>query len=356
MEISKKKELLNLILNYDKVRHEKHSEHKNTVGDLLVPGSFKTINSTYWSNDTWLYQNSLPHTAITHLLDSYYQLPERPDLAFNSLWASINSLYSKIALKNAILNNTKVPGDAESIRIALKLIKDVLTHKIKYNENEYEIGSLITDYLEHLPIQSFRFIASFILKGIVINDFNPNYISNQFRTFKSEKRFKFIYDNINVSFGKSYKTLYTVNSTNSDIKLTLNGTTEEEISDNERKSEGLTHRLALFLKELATKRLSYIKKEELSVELSDDEKYLEFIFQTILYSIRNNTLHGNSSARLSSINANSAYVKTSTFTYLYGHLFFSLLLYVSDEVDVQDLEINFSNLQLWKNKYEKLPI
>ncbi|MFB5589545.1 hypothetical protein ACE41I_23080 [Bacillus cereus] len=356
MEISKKKELLNLILNYKKERHEKHLEHKNTVGNLLVPGPFKTINSTYWSDDNWLSSNSLSHTAITHLLDSYYQLPERPDLAFNSLWASINSLYSKIALKNAILNNTKVPGDADSIRIALKLIKKVLTNKIKYNENEYEIRSLITDYLEHLPIQSFRFIASFILKGIVVNDFNPNYISSQFRTFKSEKRFKFIYDNINVSFGKSYKTLYTVNSTNSDIKLTLNGTTEKEIAENRTKSEGLTHQLALFLKELATQRSSYIKKEKISVELSDDEKYLEFIFQTILYSIRNNTLHGNSSARLSSINANSAYVKTSTFTYLYGHLFLSLLLYVSDEVNVQDLEINLSNLQLWKNKYEKLPI
>ncbi|MCH4568225.1 hypothetical protein [Bacillus sp. ES1-5] len=353
MDISKKKELLNLILNYNKEKHEKHLEHKNTVGNLLVPGSFKTINSTHWSDDSWLSQNSLPHTAITHLLDSYYQLPERPDLAFNSLWASINSLYSKLATEHAILNNTKIPGDAESIRIALKLINDVLIHKINYRGNEYEIGSLITNYLEYLPLQTFRFIASFILKGIVVNDFNPKYISSQFRTFKSKERFEFIYNDIYDSFGKSYKILYNVNLTNSDIKLTLNGTTKEEIKNNKRTSEGLTYQLALFLQELAIKRVSYIEKEEISVELSDDEKYLEFIFQTILYSIRNNTLHGNSSARLSSINANSAYLATSTFTYLYGHLFLSLLLYVSNEVKTQDLELNFFNLELWKHKYEQ---
>lgn len=349
MELLKNKQLLSILNNYRKDRHINYFKHKNTVGDLLVPGKFKTIKSKLWNDNVWLSNNTLPQTAITHLLDSYYQLPERPDLAFNSLWTSINSLYSKISIEDSIVRGIKIPGDAESIRTALKQIVSVLDHKISYSGTQFTIRYIIKDYLENFPLQTFHFIASFILKGSVIYDYYPNYISSQFKTFKSEERFQTIYDLINDSYGQSYKNIYTAELTPAGVVLKLNGEDEDQIKKNRVKSEGITHNLAIFLKELAVNRASYIEREELNAQLLDDEKYLEFVFQTTLYSIRNTTLHGNSSARLSSINANSTYLTTSTFTFLYGHLLLSLLLYISNEIDVQDLSINFDNLNLWKN-------
>jgi hypothetical protein len=349
MDFSKKKQLLSLINNYRKESHIKYFEHKNTVGHLLVPGKFKTIKSKLWNDNVWLSNNTLPQTAITHLLDSYYQLPERPDLAFNSLWTSINSVYSKIAIENSIVRGTKIPGDAESIRIACKKIVSVLDHKISYSGTQFTIRYIIKDYLENFPLQTFNFLASFILKGSVIYDHYPNYISSQFKTFKNQERFQTIYEVINDSYGQSYKNIYTADITPSGVELKLNGEDEDQVKKNRVKSEGIIHNLAIFLKELAVKRSAYIEREEIKVQILDDEKYLEFIFQTTLYSIRNTTLHGNSSARLSSINANSTYLTTSTYTFLYGHLLLSLLLYISNEIDIQDLSINLENLNLWKN-------
>ena len=45
--------------------------------------------------------DTITYILKTHLLDSYYCLPERPDMAFTFLWKCMNNIYSTYQRKNS---------------------------------------------------------------------------------------------------------------------------------------------------------------------------------------------------------------------------------------------------------------
>ena len=79
----------------------------------------------------------IPYVLRTHLLDSYYCLPERPDMAFTFLWKCINNTYSNYQRKFSTEVKTK---DAILLQNMSDVIANRLSVKIATTET---IGSLI---------------------------------------------------------------------------------------------------------------------------------------------------------------------------------------------------------------------
>lgn len=63
---------IEILKQYDKNKHIEIFSDKN----------LKHINLKYISSDKWVTDEDIPYVMKTHLLDSYYCLPERPDMAF----------------------------------------------------------------------------------------------------------------------------------------------------------------------------------------------------------------------------------------------------------------------------------
>ncbi len=79
--------------------------------------------------------------------------------------------------------------------------------------------------------------------------------------------------------------------------------------------------------------------------LSGLDRFLQF---NILYAIRNNTLHGKIASRLNSKTANGKSFRASKYIYLLGYMFLSIMLYVSNELELNDLSFNFENIKYLK--------
>lgn len=77
-------DILKLAKNYSKDYHLK-----------LLPYSenniLNKINFLY--DDNWEKQNTYPYEILTYLFDSYYVLPQRPDLSALFCWQAINHSY-----------------------------------------------------------------------------------------------------------------------------------------------------------------------------------------------------------------------------------------------------------------------
>lgn len=98
--------LLQLAENYDKNKHLKSliSTEDNIMKDL-----------TQIFDPAWKITSEIaPVEVISFLVDSYYVMPERPDLASLFMWQAINRLYNEIQLK-AVNSNFESQGDLKGI-------------------------------------------------------------------------------------------------------------------------------------------------------------------------------------------------------------------------------------------------
>ncbi|MEB4869028.1 hypothetical protein P8831_09900 [Priestia megaterium] len=346
---------LELLKNYNKIEHL-NGLYENKANDYVSLKDIKKINNQKWAKNP-----NYPYVTVTHLLDSYYCLPERPDMAFTFLWKSINSVYNKHYLVEAgegqSIGGNKIDGregDGKKLYLMIESISNCLNNSFIYEGNTFIIRDLIDSYVAKMPIKTLRFVANYVLKGLAIdNKLNydgPNanlmkiHLSSQYTTFKSS--FNDLISIIRDTYGQSYLEICFLKSNihNSQIDV--------DTSDRD-KSRRLVHSLAEMLKELLTKKQATFKdtadeeeEDKYTFTFKNDNDYLKFVFNCILYAMRNTSFHGNVASRFNSKTFDKEAITSSTYVYLLGHLFLTLCLYINNELTTQELALNLENLKL----------
>ena len=272
-------DLLELAKNYNKEHH---------ISKLAkTSSSLNRFIQIY--DESWESNNKYPYETITQLLDCYYCLPERPDLASLFGWQAINFLYNQYSLLDASIDRLK-----DTIGI------EKLVAKLYNNYSTYE--PFIKPYILSLTDKTYRYVASYILKGYVMEEVNisSKYINSSYNTFK--KRFKDFFDIIKNSYGEAYKSISSPSLSSTNVNI---GIPEDKI-DNSRK---IIHSFSKALRELVTLGKTNItekndKTKTHEIIFSDKDK-LTFVLFCILYASRCNNFHGNVASRLNSIHADN---------------------------------------------------
>ncbi|TKI11045.1 hypothetical protein, partial [Bacillus cereus] len=119
------------------------------------------------------------HKQLSFLIDALEFLPLRPDLAFDSVWKSLESFITYIDRRNN-------PGSTKNITDLLKIFATNWENRISSNSH---LSFLVSELYKHMPIQ----VNEYIVKKS-LGEFNP---SVQFKdNGKSYKRIAAISPNI----------------------------------------------------------------------------------------------------------------------------------------------------------------
>lgn len=347
---------LKLLKDYTHQKHTEQLKAKDALGTLLDTTRLRRIYNEAWENEAWLRSNQVPYESLTYLLDAYSCLPQRPDMGFAFLWMSINNSYKKVFLKSSVIAPA---NDDPCIKQTITELESRLNHVVEYNGNQYTILKIIEMYIEKMPLKTYRFIANYILKGKTIQSagFPYKYHIRSFVTFK--KHFPSLESKIANTYSAGFTAICSPKMAPDNSKVELHIDQNDEMK--RKKSRTIPNSLAKKLKTLLqTRKVDIYKdteeedgtKERVPVEtLTIDSNYdfLNFVFRIILYSIRNNSFHGNIAARLNSKHAVGGSVNSSNYIFLLGHLFLTLFMYCSGDLDIQHLAINLENLNFLDN-------
>jgi hypothetical protein len=294
------------------------------------------------TSENWISETNIPYVATSYLLDSYSCLPDRPDMAFTFLWKSINNCYKTLGTKK-ILNSLE-----PNTRLSDSLGIDYLIAEINNKKNDvvsanYNIISLINEYVKVIPLKPFKFLSNQILKGYVMEDAGiPNLlIGSTYSSFK--KSYPDLYQKIVNTYGQSYKAISNPTVINQKVNLRITDI---------KKSKSIPESLAEKLKDLFENRTTTVQNSggtnSYTLSIADDKAMIGLLIKTLLYSIRNNSVHGNLVSRLNSDYVNNESLKTAINIYFLGHMFLSLAFYVNNEIVLADLKINEENLNILK--------
>lgn len=314
------KELLTLVNCYNK---EKHVEIiKKSINIENYTWEVKPIYDNNWGK---LGNEKLPYETITHILDSYYQLPERPDLAFLFCWQAINNSYNELLLNESSksrLNDTD----------GLKLLIDKIECDYESNYKKY-----LREYINKIPIKLCKYIANYLIKGYVIHDygFAPKYNNSAYFTFC--KNFRKLSDDIKASYGNAFKNLCTPKIINNKVDFGI---------VDKNKSYRLIEGASKKIQELISTGKVQFQNQDKSVifnqSLSNKET-LTMLIISVLYGSRCNNFHGNVASRLNSIYSNDTSYISYKYVYLLAHIILGISLnvlgYLSD-FELENLEIN----------------
>ena len=340
-------DIVGLLKEYTKARHEKILKDKFKNKEIPI-NDFKRIYNINWEE-----AEQYPYIQITHLIDSYYCLPERPDMGFTYLWKAINTTYTDFYCKYISINPTNPirSRDSNKLIIVLKEIETRLDELFLCNSTTYRIRDLVRLYTTAIPVKVFNFLASYILQGIAIEEqigieSGKKYLKNHFRVFKSD--FSRIYNTIKETYGQDYSNICTVSIDSVKGKCSI------KVNDKDKEHK-LTYSLGRKFNEMFTNesREAKIKKEDriYTLKINSDEEYLKLLFKSILYAMRNSNIHGEGASRLvvgKTINKDT--IKASNYIYLLGHMFLCLLLWINDDFELNQLSINIHNLNLVMRK------
>lgn len=335
---SKLETLAEIVTNYSASKHE---------AQLLPRGhkryswhtSFKYLNPASWASPS-----DIPYVAATALIDAYSQLPQRPDLAFNSLWSATNSSYNDLYLSSHLSHGTRLT-DTKSIEHSLQKIAQQLNQHITIPHtggnaaSSITIIDLIKNYIRIAPDKNFNFVAQYVLRGIAVERHNAQQntaagkireilIPSAYSTFKSN--FNCIYDIINNSTGAKFSALCAISE--SSCRTDINFGIQTSASNQARQ---LVHATGKILRKEATS--CTVKTNTTQGSFDSLEHWLSFLIRPLLYASRNTAAHGNAASRLNSIFANAESTKSASWTFLFCYLYFSLILLCQGKISASDL-------------------
>ncbi len=354
-------DLYKLVTNYTSEAHEKilpPADSKN----LQWFKSFRFLNPASWAATP----KKIPYIAATTLVDSYSCLPRRPDMAFTYLWTAINNCYNDLFL----IHNTssKRLADTQAIEKSLHLISNVLHSNIESNTSsqiEYEcktINELIIEFAKRLPDKTLNFLASYILKGMAITRHNTDqnaiaireiHISSSYKTFAT--KFESIHNHLYWSFGKNYSNICNISESSDKTSVDF-GISES----NSQISRNITQAMRKELQRILVDKPMLDQFDASgnpipqAASFTSDTHRLQLLVMGLLYAARNNNIHGNVASRVNSIFSNSDSITASTWNYLFGYFYLSLLLLCLKHIDLSDLEIHLYNFKLLKVTHKKV--
>lgn len=274
----KKTELLSLAKKYSRTKHS-----------LLLPKNekvnLKNFECIY--DSSWELASCEPYEVLTYLLDCYYHLPERPDLASLFCWQAVNNSYNEILISNGAAALHDSDGIKELIRV------------ITSNNAKYYIP--LHSYIDRLDDKVFRYMASYLLKGYVCNSLPSNkkcIIPSVYKSITSNVSsiFKILDD----SYGRAYASIASPTVVNAHLTLNIDPA-------NALKSRNIVGSFAKELKQLFLLHGITLQKYGSNINVSyqiTDKEELYLLMFGIIYASRCNNFHGNVPSRLNTLNSN----------------------------------------------------
>ena len=247
-------------------------------------------NLNFLYDENWENQGaSYPYEVLTYLFDSYYVLPQRPDLAALFCWQAINHSYYVQQLSDNSVGFCLDTRGVEFVRGAI----------LANWNNKYK--AVLEPFLERLPDKTFHYVASYMLKGYAMekNGIAEKYRASSYKSLKS--KISLLSEILDNAYGKSYCQISNPTLIGNAVDLGI-------ANANKGKSRAITHSFGIKLRAL-------MLGEEAEITFCDaqgtkkkykftDEERLSFVLFGILYASRCNNFHGNVAARMNSINAN----------------------------------------------------
>ena len=284
-------DILRLAKNYSKECHL----------NLLPCGDNNILENIHFLYDeNWENQGaSYPYEILTYLFDSYYVLPQRPDLAALFCWQAINHSYYVQQLSD---NSVGFCLDTKGIEFVRGAILANWNNKYK---------AILEPFLERLPDKTFHYVASYMLKGYAMekNGIAEKYKASSYKSLKG--KISLLSEILVISYGKSYC----------------------QISNH---SFGIKLR-ALMLGEEAEITFCDAQGRKKKYKFTDEER-LSFVLFGILYASRCNNFHGNVAARMNSINANRDTFRMYTDMFLTEYII--LAIHMNSQGELSDMVLN----------------
>ena len=293
--------------------------------NLLPCGDNNILENIHFLYDeNWENQGaSYPYEILTYLFDSYYVLPQRPDLAALFCWQAINHSYYVQQLSD---NSVGFCLDTKGVEFVCGAILANWNNKYK---------AILEPFLERLPDKTFHYVASYMLKGYAMekNGIAEKYRASSYKSLKG--KILLLSEILDNAYGKSYCQI---------SNPTLIGNTVDlGISDaNKGKSRAITHSFGIKLRALMSGEESEItfcdaQGTKKKYKFTDEER-LSFVLFGILYASRCNNFHGNVAARMNSINANRDTFRMYTDMFLTEYII--LAIHMNSQGELSDMALN----------------
>lgn len=308
-------DILKLAKDYSKKRHLDLLPHGNN--NILENLDF--IYDENWENQGVPY----PYEILTHLFDSYYVLPERPDLAVLFCWQAINHSYYVQQLSD---NNVGFCQDTKGVELVRDAILDDWNNKYK---------TVLEPFLKKMPDKTFHYVASYMLKGYAME---KKGIAEKYRatSYKSLKRkISSLSDILDNAYGKSYCQISNPTLIGNVVNLGI-------ANANKRKSRDITHSFGMKLRALMLGKeveitFCDVQRTKKKYKFTDEER-LSFVLFGIIYASRCNNFHGNVAARMNSISANKDTFKMYTDMFLTEYII--LAIHLNSQGALSDVVLN----------------
>lgn len=263
------------------------------------------------------------YEILTYLFDSYYVLPERPDLAALFCWQAINHSYYVQQLSD---NNVGFCQDTKGI----ELIRDAILGD--WN-NKYK--AILEPFLKRMPDKTFHYVASYMLKGYAMEKkgIAEKYRASSYKTLK--RKIPSLLDILDNAYGKSYCKISNPTLVNNEVDLGITNA-------NKGKSRAITHSFgtklkALMLGEEVEITFCDVQGTKKTYKFTEVER-MSFVLFGILYASRCNNFHGNVAARMNSINANKDTFKMYTDMFLTEYII--LAIHLNSQGALSDVVLN----------------
>lgn len=271
-------EILKLAKDYSTKKHE----------ELLPVAKCSILNKIEYIYDAnWEMTSQYPYEILTYLFDGYYLLDKRPDLSSLFCWQAINHAYFVEQLRDISVSRCQDTRGVEDI-----------VNVISSDWGKYQ--DVLEPYFFKIPIKSFNYISSYLLKGyaIIENGILEKFTASSYQSLL--KRVPSLKSILEFSYGKAYCSI--VNPIVVDAKVDM------RISHvNSRKSELITKGFAEKIRNMLVGSTESFdnpdKTSTLTCSFSVEDKITIILFG-LIYASRCNNFHGNVAARMNSVNAN----------------------------------------------------
>ncbi|WP_432359184.1 hypothetical protein [Sporosarcina sp. UB5] len=257
---------------------------------------------------------------LSFMIDALEFLPLRPDLAFDSMFKSLESSMSYIDRGNR-------PGSTTNTTDLLTLFAEVLESKIASNQNL----SLLTDKLyNYMPVQVYEYIVKKSL-----GEFDPSV------PFKAN--------------GSSYKRIALISPNIEGLITVMSGIYGHKNNNLEAKE---TRNASMLIRKLMIKKDSdekiKIPKGSNNVYMLDEKEKLKLIASGLLYTYRNDRFHANTFSPFKSSKATIKTYAFAHFAFLFAYYLVLLLVHEEnpEKNKLKDIYYNLNyNLDLFKDIY-----
>ena len=317
--------MLSLLTNYDRQRHLEIISLA-TNSKKMSWHSFSFLNDPLWVSKPSASASNpeipFPKKIASHLIDSYYQLPERPDMAFIFLWMAINAAYQETAIRHSFAINKERISDDYGLDCALSALVSRFKNVIGVDGSFKTLEGHLEDLLKKTPQKILAMMATSWLRSIAAEHFqcSGRYTSRSYEALR--KKFPALASAIENSYGLAYSEL---------CRPFIDIETKEinySIFDNSKAKSiirSLSKKLGELLSDGAMSLQLRASKGTVLIKFSMEDR-VRVLLRNGLYASRNNIAHGKVSSRLNSETANRESYSANIFIYISGYIFLSILL------------------------------